>query len=222
MIANTRRVWKSVQYGVSKELEMAYWGFLGVGTTFNIFQNLHILYLEYGVLTSSGYGVLNFFPLAVQDQMQKQFDVGVSKMKDFRAKRIATDKMTSSFKEHYSLLREYASCTTIRIDVQQEQNPDSQTRTFRRVYVCLGSLKHDFRGCGREILGLNGCFMLGPWLGQILTAVGVDANNGIYPVAYVIVEALSKASWYWFLNLLRENLGIEANFNYTFISNRQK
>nr|GEW33122.1 hypothetical protein [Tanacetum cinerariifolium] len=30
---------------------------------------------------------------------------------------------------------------------------------------------------------------------SILTAVGVDANNGIYPVAYAIVEAESKASW---------------------------
>ncbi|GKB15606.1 hypothetical protein Tco_0849529, partial [Tanacetum coccineum] len=38
-------------------------GFLGVFTTFDIFQNIHILYLQYGVLTSSGYGVLIFFPL---------------------------------------------------------------------------------------------------------------------------------------------------------------
>ncbi|GJR30840.1 mutator type transposase [Tanacetum coccineum] len=96
------------------------------------------------------------------------------------------------------------------------------TRTFRRVYVCLGALKQGFRACDREILGLDGCFMSSPWPGQILTAVGVDANNRIYPVAYVIVEAESKASWCWFLNLLREDLGIEANFNYTFISDRQK
>ncbi|GJU41059.1 mutator type transposase [Tanacetum coccineum] len=57
---------------------------------------------------------------------------------------------------------------------------------------------------------------------QILTAVRIDANNGIYPVAYAIVEAESKASWCWFLNLLREDLGIETNFNYTFIFDRQK
>ncbi|GJQ97147.1 hypothetical protein Tco_0008286 [Tanacetum coccineum] len=44
-------------------LDMAYWGFLGVGTMFDIFQNIHILYLRYGVLTSSGYGVLSFIPL---------------------------------------------------------------------------------------------------------------------------------------------------------------
>ncbi|GJS02025.1 hypothetical protein Tco_0318533 [Tanacetum coccineum] len=49
-----------------------------------------------------------------------------------------------------------------------------------------------------------------PWPGQILTAIGVDANNGIYPVAYAIVEAESKASWCGFLNLLGEDLGIEV------------
>ncbi|GJX65523.1 hypothetical protein Tco_0299866 [Tanacetum coccineum] len=37
--------------------------FLGVGTTFKIFQNIYILYLEYGVLDFSGYGVLSLFPL---------------------------------------------------------------------------------------------------------------------------------------------------------------
>ncbi|GJW47736.1 putative reverse transcriptase domain-containing protein [Tanacetum coccineum] len=39
-------VWKSVRYGVSKELDTAYWGFLRVGTTLDIFQNIisyHIL-----------------------------------------------------------------------------------------------------------------------------------------------------------------------------------
>ncbi|GJV42293.1 hypothetical protein Tco_1420733 [Tanacetum coccineum] len=37
--------------------------FLRVGTTFDIFQNIHIQYLEYGVLSFSGYGVLSFIPL---------------------------------------------------------------------------------------------------------------------------------------------------------------
>ncbi|GKB04546.1 hypothetical protein Tco_0832689 [Tanacetum coccineum] len=46
------KVWKSVEYGVSKELDTAYWGFLGVGTTFDIFQNIILIsYLEYGVLS---------------------------------------------------------------------------------------------------------------------------------------------------------------------------
>ncbi|GJS98540.1 hypothetical protein Tco_0819710 [Tanacetum coccineum] len=55
-------VWKLVRYGVSNGLDTAYWGFLGVGTTLDIFQNLHILYLQYGVLVFSRYGVLRLFP----------------------------------------------------------------------------------------------------------------------------------------------------------------
>ncbi|GJT50618.1 hypothetical protein Tco_0976775 [Tanacetum coccineum] len=45
-------------------LDTAYWGFLGVGTTLDIFQNIILIpYLEYGVLILSGYGVLIFIPL---------------------------------------------------------------------------------------------------------------------------------------------------------------
>ncbi|GKG13836.1 hypothetical protein Tco_0350796, partial [Tanacetum coccineum] len=52
-------VWKSVRDGVSKDLDMAYWGFLREGTTFDIFQNIiFIPYLEYDILSLSGYGVL--------------------------------------------------------------------------------------------------------------------------------------------------------------------
>ncbi|GJS04788.1 hypothetical protein Tco_0321296 [Tanacetum coccineum] len=70
----------------------------------------------------------------------EQFEVGVSKMKAFRAKRIAYDIMTGSYREQYSLLREYAQelinqnpGTTVQIDVQQEPNPESITINFRRV-----------------------------------------------------------------------------------------
>ncbi|GKC65122.1 hypothetical protein Tco_1097720, partial [Tanacetum coccineum] len=37
--------------------------FLRVGTTFDIFQNIHMLYIQYVVLVFTGYGVLIMFPL---------------------------------------------------------------------------------------------------------------------------------------------------------------
>ncbi|GKC06236.1 hypothetical protein Tco_0997846 [Tanacetum coccineum] len=51
-------VWSRCRYGVSKVLVTAYWVFLGVGITFDIFQNIHLLYLQYGVLVFTGYDVL--------------------------------------------------------------------------------------------------------------------------------------------------------------------
>ncbi|GKA26548.1 hypothetical protein Tco_0712657, partial [Tanacetum coccineum] len=54
---------KSVRYGVLNGFDTAYREFLGVRTMFDIFQNIHLLYLQYGVLVFSGYGVLIMFPL---------------------------------------------------------------------------------------------------------------------------------------------------------------
>ena len=74
----------------------------------------------------------------------------------------------------------------------------------------------------RELLGLDGCLMKGPYPGQVLVAVGLDPNNGIYPLAYALVEAESKSSWSWFLMCLGDDIDLGPRSNYTFISVRQK
>lgn len=112
--------------------------------------------------------------------------------------------------------------TTIKFEVERELNPTSLTRQFKRIYVCLGALKAGFKISGRKIIGLDGCFMKGPFPGQVLTAVGLDANNGIYPVAYSIVEAENKSSWTWFLKYLGDDLDNDSDGYFTFISDRQK
>ncbi|GKA05153.1 mutator type transposase [Tanacetum coccineum] len=57
---------------------------------------------------------------------------------------------------------------------------------------------------------------------MILTAVGVDPNNGTYPLAYAVVEAETKDSWNWFLDCLGDDLELTRNSNFTFISDRQQ
>nr|GEW43256.1 hypothetical protein [Tanacetum cinerariifolium] len=50
----------------------------------------------------------------------------------------------------------------------------------------------------------------------ILTAIGVDPNYGIYPLAYAIVESENKQSWLWFLDCLGDDLELFRNSNFTF------
>ncbi|GJX09171.1 hypothetical protein Tco_0199030 [Tanacetum coccineum] len=59
-----------------KVLDTAYWGFLAVGTTLDIFQNIILIpYFEYGVLSLSRYDVLSYIPLwSLELQMFKMFD----------------------------------------------------------------------------------------------------------------------------------------------------
>ncbi|GJY27663.1 putative transposase, mutator type, MULE transposase domain protein [Tanacetum coccineum] len=104
----------------------------------------------------------------------------------------------------------------------RSKKKEEEFRVFQRIYVCLGALKLGFRACGRELLGLDGAFMKGPFPGQVLIAVGHDSNNGIYPLAYALVEAESKSSWCWFYQCLGDDIDLHPNSNFTFISDRQK
>ncbi|XP_071700503.1 uncharacterized protein [Rutidosis leptorrhynchoides] len=61
-----------------------------------------------------------------------------------------------------------------------------------------------------------------PASGQVLTAVGIDSSNGIYPLAYAIVESETYNSWCWFLNCVGKDLGLTKRSNITFMSDRQK
>ncbi|GKD04224.1 ribonuclease H-like domain-containing protein [Tanacetum coccineum] len=56
----------------------------------------------------------------------------------------------------------------------------------------------------------------------MLIAVGVDTNNGIYPVAYGIMESENQYSWTWFLTCLADDFDLYTNSNFTFITDRQK
>ncbi|GJT51519.1 mutator type transposase [Tanacetum coccineum] len=129
----------------------------------------------------------------------------------------------------YFLLRDYVielqKCnpnTIVKLDCYREGDPESTTRLFRRIYVCLGPLKEGFKAGGRELLGLYGAFMKGQYSRKLLIAVGVDGNNGIYPMPYRILESESLDSWKWFLTQLGDDLELYSNSNFTFITDRQK
>ncbi|GJT59899.1 heat stress transcription factor B-4-like protein [Tanacetum coccineum] len=137
---------------------------------------------------------------AVQYQLQCELEVQISMSKAFRAKAKAEE----------------------RLEEITNTDPSLPTRVFQRIYVCLGGLKMGFRACRRDLLGLDGAFIKGPYPGQVLVAVGLYSNNGIYPLTYALVEAETKSSWCWFLQCLGDDIDLHPNSNFTFISDRQK
>ncbi|GJV88076.1 mutator type transposase [Tanacetum coccineum] len=168
---------------------------------------------------------LNF----LKDQLQKQYEVGISKQKVFRAKKMAQERVEGNHTRQYAQLRDYClelknsnPNTTVKIEVERPEDVNSTERKFKRVYVCLGPLKAGFKACKMDLLGFDGCLLSGSYPGWILTAVWVDPNNGIYPLAYAIVESENKDSWSWFLECVGDDLELFINSNFTFISDRQK
>ncbi|MBA0566740.1 hypothetical protein Golob_011533 [Gossypium lobatum] len=54
---------------------------------------------------------------------------------------------------------------------------------FKRFYVCFEALKKGWKEGCRPILGLDGCFLKGPFKGKLLATVGINGNNRMYLVA---------------------------------------
>ncbi|XP_070668815.1 uncharacterized protein [Malus domestica] len=93
---------------------------------------------------------------------------------------------------------------------------------FQMIYICLGACKNGFKNGCRQLVGLDGCHLKGVFNAQLLSAMGMDANNQTWVIAYAIVELENKDSWVWFLELLAANLGIKNHCVWTFISDKQK
>lgn len=93
---------------------------------------------------------------------------------------------------------------------------------FEAMYVCLAPLRLGFLAGCRRIISVDGCFLKGLYGGQLLSAVGVDANNCSYPLAWAVVNKENRMNWIWFLQLLSEDLSIGNSHGWTFVSDRQK
>ncbi|GJS75705.1 heat stress transcription factor B-4-like protein [Tanacetum coccineum] len=166
---------------------------------------------------------------AVQDQLQRDLELQISMSKTFRAKAKAKREIRGGHVLQYFMIRDYVVelqstnlNTTVKIAVEKNTDPSLPTRVFQRIYVCFGALTVGFRACRRDMLGLDGAFMKGPFPGQVLAAAGLDSNNGIYPLTYALVEVESKSSWCWFLQCLGDDIDLHSNSNFTFISDRQR
>ncbi|MFQ6645094.1 hypothetical protein Gotur_019782 [Gossypium turneri] len=86
------------------------------------------------------------------------------------------------------------------------------------MYVCLQACKDGYRvGC-RRIVSLDGCLLKGYYGGYLLAAIGIDANNDIYPLTYAAIESENQASWFWFFELLAIDLEIVSSYQISFIA----
>ncbi|XP_058218763.1 uncharacterized protein LOC131329571 [Rhododendron vialii] len=114
---------------------------------------------------------------SMKNIVRREWLINVSEYKVYRAKRKALEKIRGDHTEQYKKLWDY--CETVR-----RRNP----------------------GC-RPIIGLDACFLKGPFGGQLMHAVARDGNNQSFPLAFAIVEAKTKYAWTWFMGLLEDLIG---------------
>ncbi|XP_076942502.1 uncharacterized protein LOC143612394 [Bidens hawaiensis] len=118
----------------------------------------------------------------IQDAVKDKFKVIIGSWMAYKAKSAAHKKLYGSMMEHYSKLGSYLEAL----------------KELRRVFLA---------GC-RRLLCLDGCFLKTFLDVMLLAAIGRDANDQMYLVAWAVVDGENNDSWAWFMNELKKCLGV--------------
>ncbi|XP_057540754.1 uncharacterized protein LOC130818607 [Amaranthus tricolor] len=156
---------------------------------------------------------------AFKKRVNRELGCEVKYYKCYMAKRIAKKMIVGDASEEYSRVWDYAEAI-------RRFNPGSTA-----IMKCIGIDTPQPLFQRMPIISVDGAHLKGPFPGVLLTAVGKDGNNNIFPVAWAVVETENVETWTWFLNLLVEDLKsvnpssscVEAGCeDFTFMSDRQK
>ncbi|XP_028058196.1 uncharacterized protein LOC114262054 [Camellia sinensis] len=76
-------------------------------------------------------------------------------------------------------------------------NYDLKTSQFKRFFVAFAVCINGFKYCC-PLLFLDGTFLKGRYKGQLLATTAKDGNQGLFPIAFAIVDSESELNWSWF------------------------
>lgn len=144
-----------------------------------------------------------------------------------RVKKSALDGVAEELTRHYSRVRDFAhevlkSNPHNTVKICGTRLNDGDVNRFKRLYLCFAALKNGWKSGCRPLLGLDGCFLKSVCGGQLLSAVGRDGNNCMYPVCFAVVESENTDSWRWFIELMKNDLDLDDGIGLTLISDQQK
>ncbi|XP_076932750.1 uncharacterized protein LOC143598412 [Bidens hawaiensis] len=154
----------------------------------------------------------------------------------YSTERNAYEKLHGSMRDHYSKLASYIAAlrnanpssafellTAPPGFLREDSDASSSLESFFRLFMCFDGLKKGFLASCRKVLCLDGCFLKTFLGGILLAAVGRDANNQMYLVAWAVVEGENNDSWEWFMDELRKCLEVsDGGKGWTLISDQQK
>ena len=162
----------------------------------------------------------------MREDIREKFMIDVSQSQCKRAKQCALYEHKGGLIEHYGKLWEYRQAildsnpgSTCHLDVDFN---DQGQPYFTRMYVCFKGIKDGWIAGCRRVIGIDGCFITHMCRGELLTAMGRDANNQMYPIAWAVVDVENKNNWCWFLSLLADDLYLKEGAGVTIISDAHK
>lgn len=110
-------------------------------------------------------------------------------------------------------------CNENNLKINVERTLLTNQPRFNKFYFCFDGCNQGFLAGCRPFIGADGCHLKIKYGGILLVAVGRDANDQYFPLAFGVVENETKEAWRWFLTLLLKDI---RNKRWVFISDQPK
>ncbi|XP_048608921.1 uncharacterized protein LOC125584471 [Brassica napus] len=162
---------------------------------------------------------------AIKDTIKERYNIVVPLSKCYRGRRIALDSILEAQTTQFGKLWDYEAelnrtHSGIRTDLCTMQK--NGVEMFDCFYICFEEFRTTWKKCCRPVIGLDGCFLKWELTGDLLAAVGRDADNRMYPIAWAVVKGENKDTWGWFVKKLKADLDLGNGEQLTIISDKQK
>jgi len=135
----------------------------------------------------------------MKNTIWSEFGIQVGDKRCINARAKAWIKLCGQYKQQYEMFPHYVveifkANSNNKVKIKSDNN-----NVFQRIYICFDSLRRGFLAGCRPFISLDGCFLKGPFGGQLLVVIGRGGNKQMYPIAWVVVESEQMDSWSWFL-----------------------
>ncbi|XP_021733021.1 uncharacterized protein LOC110699815 [Chenopodium quinoa] len=165
---------------------------------------------------------------ALNELLFQRFGIYMKQASLYRLKRFVIEKLFGGHDESYSLMPQYADmiCFTspesMAFVAWELSESIPRVNLFTSIFISFAGQWKGFLGGCRPLIGVDGAHLKGNYGGILLSAVAVDANNEIYPLAYAIVRSEDKETWAYFFWHLHNIVKQSSREHWTIISDRQK
>ncbi|XP_021747734.1 uncharacterized protein LOC110713593 [Chenopodium quinoa] len=134
--------------------------------------------------------------------IRRAYKVVVKREFAYRVKYAAHILLHGSMHEHYQkvsgYLAELRKCSPGSVSELVTVMPKQPPPVFQRLFMCFEGLMKGWREGCRKVISVDACFFKTFLGGQLLCAVGRDANDQMYPIAWAVTEGENNLSWEWF------------------------